>query len=71
MNPAHEVMKKSEQVSQVALDYLSWAARELVGSLEQEDKEKQPLSFEEMGSRLRQALRILQGGEGTTHSNGE
>jgi hypothetical protein len=65
MNPAQEVMKQSEQVSQIALDYLSWAARDLVGTLEKEDAEKQPHSFEEMGRRLREALRILQAGEGT------
>jgi hypothetical protein len=61
MNPAKEVMKQSEQVSQIALNYLSWAAKNLVGTISKEDAEQQPLSFEEMGSRLREALRVLQG----------
>ena len=72
MNPAQEVMKQSEQVSQIALDYLSWAAKELVGTTEKEEAEKQPLSFEEMGRRLREALRVLQGeGAAATEAQSE
>jgi hypothetical protein len=62
MKIVHQVMRESGEVGQIAIDYLQWAAREAAGTLDKEEAAKQPISFEEMGTRLREALRILQHG---------